>query len=417
LASITVQEGLDRLTKNQELKTILGYNWGCYGCEPKRASFIMQLLTTAVFLNGGYYPRGGPAEIPKKIVQNIRQHEGDVMVNARVKQILLEGSKAVGVEMQDGTVIRATEAVVSDVGFLHTTRDLLPPNTIRVNFCQNDRSQIPGQIHPGLTGFYLFVGLDKSPSDLNLPTSQHWLYPEFDTSACIDKIKGMPSLEAALDQLDKIDMTPIFVGNPGDKDSTWQQHHPNKTSLELLTLGPQWQWFEKYSGFDEANNTHGVDFETAKRRFADKMWARTVQVLNSFGAKLPLLLDDVAHFEIGSPLSFAHYYEASRGAFYGLDHDVNRFDPENFFLRLRPEVAEVPGLYLTGQDIVVDSLCGALLGGLLCAGKVLGAADPVALVKSLSVKTTRSKKRGLQIKPLPSFHVEDVYLSYPYDNM
>ncbi|KAL3903729.1 MAG: hypothetical protein SGILL_010337, partial [Bacillariaceae sp.] len=175
-------------------------------------------------------------------------------------------------------------------------------------------------------------------------------------------------------------------------------------------------WFEKYSCFDEAANSHGAEFETAKRRYADKMWARTVQVLNAQGAKLPLSLDDVAHFEIGSPLSFAHYYEASRGALYGLDHDVNRFDPDMFFLRLRPEVPEVSSLYLSGQDIVVDSLCGALLGGILCAGKVLGAANPVAMMNSLSAKKA-SKTKGSRIVPASSFHVEDVYLNYPYENM
>ena len=281
---------------------------------------------------------------------------------------------------------------------------------------QDDRSLVPGQIHPGLTGFYLFVGLDKSPTDLNMPTSQHWLYPDFDTSACIDKIRNMTSLDVALDRLDRTDMTPIFVGNPGDKDSTWSQHHPNKTSLELLTLGPQWKWFEKYSRFEEATNSHGLNFETAKRRYADKMWSRTVQVLNAQGANLPLSLDDVSHFEIGSPLSFAHYYEASSGALYGLDHDVNRFDPEVFFLRLRPEVSEVSNLFLSGQDVFVDSLCGALLGGILCAGKVVGASNPLTMMKSLSSKKA-SKSKPSRIVPNASFHVEDVYLNYPYENM
>lgn len=98
------------------------------------------------------------------------------------------------------------------------------------------------------------------------------------------------------------------------------------------------------------------------------------------GAKLPTSLDQVDFYEIGSPLTFAHYYNSERGAFYGLDNDMKRFDPNTFFLRLRPEVPEVKGLYLTGQDVMMDSLGGAMIGGLLCARKVLGVINPTSLL-------------------------------------
>lgn len=98
-------------------------------------------------------------------------------------------------------------------------------------------------------------------------------------------------------------------------------------------------------------------------------------------AKLPESLDDVDFYEVGSPLTFAHYYNAERGAFYGLDNDLKRFEPKTFFLRLRPEVPEVKGLYLSGQDAMVDGLGAAMLGGLLCARKVLGVTNPISLVR------------------------------------
>jgi all-trans-retinol 13,14-reductase len=234
---------------------------------------------------------------------------------------------------------------------------------------------------------------------------------------------AMSSMEEAVEKLEPRDMTPVFVGNPSDKDSTWFQHHPNKTVLELLTLGPKWEWFEKYSSsFDAAAESHGVEFEKLKRSFADKMWTRTSTVLNSaYGAKLPESLDGVDHFEIGSPLSFAHYYEATSGALYGLDHDVQRFEADNFFLRLRPEVPEISGLYLSGQDIVTDSLVSAMLGGLLCAQKVLGVLNPLSMVNL--DKTSTMKKKGAKSKQIrPVVHlspptVEDVYLNYPFDVM
>lgn len=99
------------------------------------------------------------------------------------------------------------------------------------------------------------------------------------------------------------------------------------------------------------------------------------------GAKLPTSLNEVDFCEVGTPLTFAHYYNSERGAFYGLDNDMKRFEPKAFFLRLRSEVPEVKGLYLTGQDVTMDSLGGAMIGGLLCARKVLGVMNPTSLVK------------------------------------
>ena len=111
------------------------------------------------------------------------------------------------------------------------------------------------------------------------------------------------------------------------------------------------------------------------------MWSRVVEVFDAIGAKLPKTLDECDHFEIGTPLSYAHYYRSTRGAFYGLDNDIKRFEPDNVYLRLRPEVPEVPGLYLSGQDVVSDSLAAAMVGGLLCAKKVLGVVNPLKLLR------------------------------------
>lgn len=99
------------------------------------------------------------------------------------------------------------------------------------------------------------------------------------------------------------------------------------------------------------------------------------------GAKLPKTLEGVDHFDLGSGLTFAHYYNAEKGALYGIDHNPKRFEPKTFYLRLRPEVPEVPGLYLTGQDISTSSFVGAMVGGLLCSQKVLGYVNPLKLIR------------------------------------
>ena len=46
-----------------------------------------------------------------------------------------------------------------------------------------------------------------------------------------------------------------------------------------------------------------------------------------------------------------------------------RFSPE-MIVELRPEIG-VPGLFLTGQDVMSCGFAGAMYGGLLCASVVL----------------------------------------------
>ena len=116
------------------------------------------------------------------------------------------------------------------------------------------------------------------------------------------------------------------------------------------------------------------------------VWTRAVEVLSlsSFGAtNLPTSLDEVDYHELGTPLTFAHYYWKEEGDLCGLDHDVNRFSPRNYFEVLRPEIKEIPALYLTGQDVTSCGFGGALVGGVLTAGKILGVKNPFSLVHDI----------------------------------
>lgn len=108
---------------------------------------------------------------------------------------------------------------------------------------------------------------------------------------------------------------------------------------------------------------------------------QVTQVLNHAGAKLPKDIGELDVAEVGTPLTFEHYFRAEHGGVYGLDNDMKRFDPRTYFLRLRPEVPEVKGLYLAGQDVLSDSIMACTNSGLLCAAKVLGKRDPFSLLK------------------------------------
>ena len=74
--------------------------------------------------------------------------------------------------------------------------------------------------------------------------------------------------------------------------------------------------------------------------------------------------------EIGSPVTNKHYIAQPHGEIYGLDHSIERFDPL-MVAKLRP-ATDVPGLILTGQDILSCGFTGALFAGVIGAQAALG---------------------------------------------
>ena len=122
---MSTREVLESLTQNQQLIAVLTGQWGDYGLPPAQAAFIMHAAVTKHYFAGGNYPVGGSWKIADTIVPVIRSNGGEVFTYARVKQIVIENGRAVGVEMEDGSRILA-KSVVSSAGARLTFEKLLP---------------------------------------------------------------------------------------------------------------------------------------------------------------------------------------------------------------------------------------------------------------------------------------------------
>lgn len=78
----------------------------------------------------------------------------------------------------------------------------------------------------------------------------------------------------------------------------------------------------------------------------------------------PQLQGKVSFIDSGTPLTNNFYIGTLNGEVYGLEHSVTRFTKCKWFLKSKTPIS---GLYLSGQDILVDGVVGALMGGVLCA--------------------------------------------------
>ncbi len=341
-AGRTTADVLGELTRDPQLLGVLTAQWGDYGLPPGQSSFGIHALVAAHYLEGAAYPVGGASRIAAAIVPVIERAGGMVLVNAEVTRILLDGNRAVGVKLADGRTIRA-RTVISDAGVANTFGRLLPEAVAgRLGLLEK-----LGAVGPSLAHINLYVGLRGSDEELGLGRTNLWVYPTPDHDANVARFLADP--EGPLPG--------AYLSFPSAKDPTFPERYPGRSTVQVIVLA-KYDWFARWE--DQPWKRRGEDYEAFKQRFTERL----LEVLYEH---VPQVRGKVDHAELSTPLSTRRFANYARGELYGLAHTPARFRQR--FLRPR---TPVPGLYLTGQDVTVCGVAGALSGGVLCASAILG---------------------------------------------
>lgn len=340
---------IKELTDNEELIAVLCGQFGDYGPPPKKASFFVHASIVNHYLEGGYFPKGGTGVIAKNIIPIIEEAGGRVLVGKSVKRILTVEHKtsinkwenAIGVIMENGDQIYAKN-IISDAGFRNTFRKLLLPKYPIYN---NLLEKIPES-----TSFiYLFVNLEGNKEELDLKSSNIWVWPNRDYDKMIEDFEENPYKNPI----------PLFIACSCAKDDSWSERFPGKSNAIILTLGKK-EWFDQWE--NDRCMHRGKNYNDIKEIFAERMFEEGLYKY------YPKTRGKVTHYDVGTPLTTQFYIGAYSGEAYGLDSTPYRYSKA---MDLRPET-QINNLYLTGQDICTLGFTGALMGGLLTAHSILG---------------------------------------------
>lgn len=370
----TTREVLEELTDDQRLIAVLTAQLGDYGLPPAASSFAMHALVASHYFGGGYYPVGGSAVIAESIIPVIERAGGLVLINAEVAGVVVEDGRAVGVQMAaDGKVIRAP-IVISDVGVSKTIAELLPRDVAQRTGLLDNLTRVS----PSMAHACLYLGFEETAEALDLPKHNLWIYPNDDCdrtfrASCEDPEADLPM---------------VYVSFPAAKDPDFQRRHPGHATVEVITAAP-YLWFEPWDGSRWKHRAS--EYDAFKQRLAQRM-------LEALYEQMPQLRGKVAFFEISTPLTTQHFTGYGRGELYGLDHTPARFRQD--FLK---PATPIPGLYLTGQDIVTCGVAGAMFGGVLTATTLLRGSLLMALAKWAVTRPLRSPLRrgGAGASPEP----------------
>jgi phytoene desaturase len=125
------------------------------GSSPFLAPAILSLIAAAQLDHGCCYAMGGTRQVARSLERVARELGVQCLTGVGVRSLKTQGSRATGVELEDGRVLTA-EAVVSNCDVQRTYRDLLNTPAAR-----SEAGAIAGKYRPACSGLVLYLGLDR----------------------------------------------------------------------------------------------------------------------------------------------------------------------------------------------------------------------------------------------------------------
>jgi all-trans-retinol 13,14-reductase len=333
----TTSEVITDLISDPKLAAVLSAQWGTYGGKPSEASFAVHALVIGHYLGGAYYPVGGAAAIAKGLVPVIEAAGGSARAATPVTRILVEDGNAVGVRTSSGDEFRAP-IIVSAIGAGETVKRLLSSEVREQDWASEIESFKPSICH-----FQMFIGLEGDIAARGASRANHWYYDSWDTEDALWSTSGG----------DAIPMT--FISFPSLKDPMHDPGPSNRHTAELLVWA-DWASVAKYT--DHGTEALASEWEAFRQDIESRL-------MDAFAEKFPALAPLVVYQELGTPLATASFTGHEKGAFYGVETTPRRFLSDALSAR-----TPVPGLFLTGQDVMSPGIAGALTGGLLGAASI-----------------------------------------------
>jgi all-trans-retinol 13,14-reductase len=333
----TTGEVIAEIVTDPRLAAVLSAQWGTFGGKPKEASFGIHAAVMGHYLEGAGYPVGGAGAIAKGLVPVIESAGGSARTGTPVSAILFDGDRAIGVRTESGEEFRAP-AIASAIGAGETVKRLLPAE-IR----EQEWAREIAALKPSICHFNVFLGFEGDIARYGANRSNHWFYESWDTN---DGIWSAGDDEP---------VPMMFVSFPSLKDAAHDPGPSNRHTGDLLVWA-DWSSVAKFAG--GGVEEHASDWAA----FKEGVEARLMEF---FATKFPALAPLVVYQELGTPFATASFTGHEKGAIYGVETTPRRMLSEALYAK-----TPVPGLYLTGQDVMTPGIAGALWGGMFGAAAI-----------------------------------------------
>ncbi len=328
-------------------RAFLSGRCGNHGLPPSHASAAARAVMITHYLEGAYYPVGGAKRIPAAFIRELRARGGAIRLRTRVRRILVEGGRAIGVELEDGEELRAA-SIVSNADATTTYEALLPRSVGR---WQRGRAR---RMRPSVSSISLFAGVDMDLEGLGYDSGNYWWYRDHDVEGVYRRMD---------ERMPVGDLDGVFVAISSLKDPGLGAHGHH--TLEVFTFAPH-AAFARWT--DSVTGERAPSYDAHKRELTRMMLRGAENVI-------PGVSRNLTFAEVGTPLTNDFYCASWRGACYGIAKTPWQVGPFAFSTR-----SPVRGLYLCGASTVSHGVAGGAISGLFAARDALGIGDAMELL-------------------------------------
>jgi all-trans-retinol 13,14-reductase len=334
----TTQDVLSELTSNEKLKAVLTAQWGYYGATPDQSSFALHALTIKHFWHGAYYPVGGSTSFAECLLDVVQEAGGQSVVRASVAEIIVRDGRAVGVRLEKGEEFSAP-IIVSATGAKSTFDQLIPRE-------YRDTSWSEGIKPLGGSPAYvcLNLGFKGDIKAAGASSANFWFKETWDLNHLLWELHDPRALAPIL-----------YVSFPSLKDPLHDPGVEQRHTGECIAFVP-WDAFEPWQ--HTRRGRREKSYQEYKKQIQERLLAQ-------LRTHIPKVLELLDYQEMSTPLSTQFFIRSHQGAIYGLEATHQRFI--NTSLRTR---TPIKGLYLSGADITMLGVGGALASGLLTAATI-----------------------------------------------
>ncbi|CAL1172912.1 unnamed protein product [Cladocopium goreaui] len=353
-AGKTVHQVIEELGGDEVNEALLTFQCMDHGETPRTASFPVHAMIVSHYMNGAWFPKGGPLSLARPLVSTIFKGGGAVLVRAPVQQIQVTQGRATGVRMKKkDAVLSCRKGVVSAAGLDATIHRLLSREDVE-QYLSEERDFMHS-LGQGTSCLSAFVTVKGDAKDLGLSDHNVWFFPKPPSAGySLDDITAESRANAA-----RLNTTEgnffCFIGAGSLKDPECMELHPDTIALEMIT-DAEAEPFLALSDVESHRRT--AEYKGHKKQLEE----RFRQILL---AVYPKLEDHILSIDVSTPLSVDFYLK--RTAIYGLPHT-----PERITSPLPRVVTKIQDFYLSGQDVTTGGWLPAVMSGALAASQILG---------------------------------------------
>lgn len=328
--SLSAYNEIEKHVKDERLRMVLAGNCGLFAGDKLKSSFYEYGMITHSNIEGAYAFADGSQQIADLLTAEIKANGGEVLLNAKVAKIHLEGDKVEYVELASGERMTAKWVISS----LHptTTFSMLENNTVykkafftRINSLANTY---------GIFTTYLIM----KPNTVKYVNQNHYHFNNPDVWATEGDYKGfnIPSVLLCMQPNSKSEYTQVIT---------------------LLTLMPYSQ-YEKWA--DTLFGHRSEEYKEYKEQYSEA-------VIDYISQYYPHLRDCIEKKYTASPLTYRDYTATPFGCAYGVVKDCR-----NPLVTMLPARTRISNLLLTGQSLNLHGCLGTTISSAVTCSEIVG---------------------------------------------